>query len=70
MAPGSPAGLDAVYLEVGPGRSLGTFAARSARAAALTPAVLASLPAASEPGTGTETMLTSLGLALGARRTG
>jgi acyl transferase domain-containing protein/SAM-dependent methyltransferase len=61
MAPGSPAGPGAVYLEVGPGRSLGTFASRSAREAGTTVAVLASLPAASEQGTGTETMLTSLG---------
>ena len=64
MTLGSPAGPDAVYLEVGPGRSLGTFAARAARAAGqadTTVPVLASLPAATEQGTGTETMLKSLG---------
>lgn len=61
MTPDSPAGPDAVYLEVGPGRSLGTFAARSARQAGLAVAVLASLPAANEQGAGTEAMLKSLG---------
>ena len=61
MAPGSPAGPDAVYLEVGPGRSLGAFAARAAQEAGLAVTVLASLPAATEQGTGTEMMLRSLG---------
>lgn len=61
MTPGSPAGPDAVYLEVGPGRTLVTFAARSAEQAGLAAAVLTSLPAANEPGTGAEAMLKSLG---------
>jgi phthiocerol/phenolphthiocerol synthesis type-I polyketide synthase E len=61
LTPGSPAGPGAAYLEVGPGRSLGTFAARSAQQAGAEVTVLASLPAANEPGTGTEVMLTSLG---------
>jgi phthiocerol/phenolphthiocerol synthesis type-I polyketide synthase E len=62
MMPGSPAGPKAIYLEVGPGRTLGTFAARSAQqtGAAGIP-VLASLPAANEQGTGMEVMLNSLG---------
>jgi acyl transferase domain-containing protein/SAM-dependent methyltransferase len=61
MAPGSAAGPDAVYLEVGPGRALGTFAARAAQESGLASTVLGSLPAANEEGSGTDRLLRSLG---------
>ncbi len=61
MTTGAPAGPGAAYLEVGPGRSLGTFTARSAEQAGLAVPVLTSLPGANEQGTGNAAMLTSLG---------
>ncbi len=61
MTTGAPVGPEAVYLEVGPGRSLGTFTTRSAEQAGLAVPVLTSLPGANEQGMGTAVMLTSLG---------
>jgi phthiocerol/phenolphthiocerol synthesis type-I polyketide synthase E len=61
MTSGSPAGPDAAYLEVGPGRSLVTFADRSAQQGGLSVPLLTSLPAANEQGSGTVAMLKSLG---------
>jgi phthiocerol/phenolphthiocerol synthesis type-I polyketide synthase E len=61
LAADSPAGMEPVLLEVGPGRTLATFAAETARAAARTPPCLASLPAPGEQRADTEVVLGALG---------
>jgi phthiocerol/phenolphthiocerol synthesis type-I polyketide synthase E len=61
LAADSPAGNDPVLLEVGPGRTLATFAAETARAAAHTPLCLTSLPAPGEERADTEVLLDALG---------
>jgi acyl transferase domain-containing protein/SAM-dependent methyltransferase/acyl carrier protein len=61
MAEGSVAGPAASYLEVGPGRALGSFVAQTAQALNIDVPVLSSLPAATEAAADTEVMLSSLG---------
>ena len=61
MAEGSAAGPGASYLEVGPGRALGSFAAQTAQALNIDVPVLSSLPAATEATADAEVMLSSLG---------
>lgn len=62
LAPGSPAGTGSVFLEVGPGRTLVTFAGRSAQVAGRAKApMLASLPGPEEGQPDTQTVLASLG---------
>jgi phthiocerol/phenolphthiocerol synthesis type-I polyketide synthase E len=61
LAPGSPAGKEPIFLEVGPGRTLGTFAAETGRAAGRALRCLNSLPAPDELRADPETMLGSLG---------
>jgi acyl transferase domain-containing protein/SAM-dependent methyltransferase len=61
LGPNSPAGKDPVLLEVGPGRTLATFAAETGRAAGRTPRCLTSLPAPAERRTDPQVMLDGLG---------
>ncbi len=61
MSANSPAGAAASYLEVGPGRTLGTFAAQAARAAGIEIPILSSLPAPHEGSSDSEVMLASGG---------
>jgi acyl transferase domain-containing protein/SAM-dependent methyltransferase len=61
IADGSGAGPDAVYLEVGPGRSLATFASRAHEARGTGATVLTSLPAPNENRHDMAAILTSLG---------
>lgn len=58
--PGSPAAGEPVYLEVGPGRTLTTFAAHGAGPTA-TSRLLATLPAPEDDHSDTDTMSTALG---------
>jgi acyl transferase domain-containing protein/SAM-dependent methyltransferase len=57
----SPAGQQAVFLEVGPGNTLVTFVTETVRADGRSPLCLTSLPGPHDRRSGTETMLTSLG---------
>jgi SAM-dependent methyltransferase/NAD(P)-dependent dehydrogenase (short-subunit alcohol dehydrogenase family)/acyl carrier protein len=57
----SPVGSEAVLLEVGPGRTLTTFAGQVARAAGCSWSTLASLPGGDEPSRGPDETLRSLG---------
>ena len=52
---------EAAYLEVGPGRALGTFAGQTARAAGVEVPILSSLPSPNEGGMDRETMLGAAG---------
>ena len=61
LAPESRVGGEPVLLEVGPGRTLTTFAAETARAAGQTPLCLTSLPAPGEKLPDTEVVLGALG---------
>ena len=61
MTPNSSVGKDAIFLEVGPGRTLGTFAAEVANGSEPSTLRLASLPGANDRQTDTAMMLTSLG---------
>jgi phthiocerol/phenolphthiocerol synthesis type-I polyketide synthase E len=56
-----PAVPTATFLEVGPGRALGTFTAQAARARGIEVPILSSLPAPNEGSTDREIMLASLG---------
>ena len=61
LGPDSPAGKEPVMLEVGPGRTLATFAAETARAADRSLLCLASLPAPGEERADTKVLLEALG---------
>jgi acyl transferase domain-containing protein/SAM-dependent methyltransferase len=61
LAAGSPAGKEPILLEVGPGRTLATFAAETARSAGQTPRCLTTLPAPGEQRADTEVILGALG---------
>jgi acyl transferase domain-containing protein/SAM-dependent methyltransferase len=61
MTPNSTIGKDAIFLEVGPGRTLGTFAAEIANGSEPSWLRLASLPGPNERQSDAETMLASLG---------
>ena len=61
MGSDSPVAGDAVYLEVGPGRTLKTFAAQIAQAVGTDAPMLTSLPAANEQRRDTESVLAALG---------
>lgn len=61
MEPGSPGGQGGAFLEVGPGRSLVTFAARAAQEASIHAPMLTSLPTANEQRPDTEVILMALG---------
>lgn len=61
LAADSPAGREPVLLEVGPGRTLATFAAELTRAEPLTPLLLTSLPAPGDERADTEIFLGMLG---------
>ena len=58
---GGPAGKDSLFLEVGPGRTLATFAAETAKSHGQSPLCLTSLPGPSEWRSDTEMMLDGLG---------
>ena len=62
-----PSGAEPVLLEVGPGRTLTTFAAETAREAGQAQLCLTSLPAPDEPRTDTEVALDGLGRLVGER---
>jgi acyl transferase domain-containing protein/SAM-dependent methyltransferase len=57
----SPAGKNPIYLEVGPGNTLTTFASETARGNGKPPVCLTTLPGPDNRRTDTETTLTSLG---------
>ena len=61
LGSGSPAGEDPALLEVGPGRTLATFAADTARAVGQAPLCLTSLPAPGDDRADTEVFLRALG---------
>jgi acyl transferase domain-containing protein/SAM-dependent methyltransferase/acyl carrier protein len=60
-SPGGPAGASPVFLEVGPGRALATFARLTAGGAGAEPACLASLPGPGDGRAGAETLLQAAG---------
>lgn len=61
LGPDSPAAKEPVLLEVGPGRTLATFAAETARAVSQAPLCLTSLPAPGEPRVDGEVVLGAIG---------
>ncbi|HVM06613.1 MAG TPA: SDR family NAD(P)-dependent oxidoreductase [Acidimicrobiales bacterium] len=60
--PGGPAGSDAVLVELGPGRTLVTFAVQAAEHGSSTPTAVATLPGPDDGRPSTETTLGALGM--------